>query len=128
MDEDEDVFVQATPYCWPYDGSFSPESTALLIIDMQIDFCGKGGYVDLMGYDLSLTACAIEPIQRLLEKVRTIPGFTSFIPAKAIGQIYRICRQINVGEAPVLGLRLVQQVRWGESSFAMKQAGILSRH
>jgi nicotinamidase-related amidase len=71
-----DVYVQATPYCWPYDGSFSPETTALLIIDMQIDFCGKGGYVDLMGYDLSLTACAIEPIQRLLEKVRTIPGFT----------------------------------------------------
>jgi len=53
-----------------------PEHTALVIIDMQIDFCGKGGYVDRMGYDLSLTAGPIAPIKELLARVRTIPGFT----------------------------------------------------
>jgi biuret amidohydrolase len=37
---------------------------------MQVDFCGKGGYVDQMGYDLSLTARAIEPIKRLLVAAR----------------------------------------------------------
>lgn len=72
----QNSYVQAVPYSWPFDGSFSPETTALLIIDMQLDFCGKGGYVDLMGYDLSLTARAIGPIKRLLAAVRAVPGFT----------------------------------------------------
>lgn len=71
----EERTVEAVPYRWPYDGEVVPEKTALLIIDMQTDFCGKGGYVDRMGYDLSLTARAIEPIRRLLEAVRSVPGF-----------------------------------------------------
>ncbi len=70
------MIINADPYNWPYDGRMIPEKTALMIIDMQIDFCGKGGYVDRMGYDLSLTARVIEPIKHLLEKVRSVPGFT----------------------------------------------------
>ncbi|HEY0828879.1 MAG TPA: isochorismatase family cysteine hydrolase [Bacilli bacterium] len=70
------MHIEATPYNWPYDGELIPSRTALLIIDMQIDFCGKGGYVDRMGYDLSLTACAIQPIKQLLGKIREIPDFT----------------------------------------------------
>jgi len=70
------TMVEATPYAWPYDGRLDPMKTALIIIDMQIDFCGKGGYVEQMGYDLSLTARAIEPIKKLLARVRQIEGFT----------------------------------------------------
>ena len=70
------MIINAAPYNWPYDGRMIPERTALMIIDMQVDFCGEGGYVDQMGYDLSLTRKAITPIKYLLKTVRSIPGFT----------------------------------------------------
>jgi len=62
--------IEGDPYPWPFDGDLRPGNTALIIIDMQTDFCGKGGYVDAMGYDLSLTRAPIEPIRLVLSTVR----------------------------------------------------------
>ena len=62
--------IAADPYPWPFDGDLRPANTALIIIDMQTDFCGVGGYVDKMGYDLSLTRAPIEPIRRTLDAMR----------------------------------------------------------
>ena len=68
--------VDAEPYPWPYDGELDPARTALLCIDWQQDFCGPGGYVDQMGYDISLTRRGVAPTRGVLEACREIPGFT----------------------------------------------------
>ena len=66
--------IDANPYAWPFDGDLRPANAALLVIDMQADFCGPGGYVDRMGYDLSLTRAPVEPIRRTLAAVRAWGG------------------------------------------------------
>ena len=62
--------LDARPYAWPFDGSVAPERTALINIDWQTDFCGPGGYVDAMGYDLNLTRAGLEPTARVLAACR----------------------------------------------------------
>jgi nicotinamidase-related amidase len=64
--------VDAQPYAWPYDGSFDPATTALVNIDWQTDFCGPGGYVDAMGYDLNLTRAGLAPTQTVLAAAREV--------------------------------------------------------
>ncbi len=64
-------YAAANPYPWPYNGDLRPENTALIVIDMQTDFCGKGGYIDLLGYDISNSRACIAPIQRVLTALRS---------------------------------------------------------
>jgi biuret amidohydrolase len=62
--------ITANPYTWPFDGDLRASNTAIVVIDMQTDFCGQGGYIDLLGYDISLTRACIEPIQKVLAAAR----------------------------------------------------------
>jgi biuret amidohydrolase len=62
--------VKATPYDWPFDGSVPVERAALICIDWQTDFCGPGGYVNAMGYDLNLTRAGLAPTKVVLDACR----------------------------------------------------------
>lgn len=55
----------------PYDFTCEPDSTALVIIDMQRDFLEPGGFGELLGNDVSQLRGAIEPIKRVLALFRT---------------------------------------------------------
>lgn len=67
--------IAADPYPWPYDGGIDPARTALICIDWQVDFCGEGGYVDRMGYDIGLTRTPLGPAARVLAAARAAGMF-----------------------------------------------------
>src|SRR5947209_14081826 len=63
--------VAADPYPWPSAGTVSTDRVALICIDWQVDFCGPGGYVDRMGYDIELTRAGLPGAARMLAHARS---------------------------------------------------------
>jgi biuret amidohydrolase len=49
---------------------FHLASTALIVIDMQNDFCSAGYYMDQAGYDINRLRMPISPIQNILDAAR----------------------------------------------------------
>lgn len=58
----------------PYEFTFVPSETALLVIDMQRDFVERGGFGEMLGNDVTLLRRAVEPTRRMLEAYGTCPG------------------------------------------------------
>lgn len=54
----------------PYEFELDPETTALIIIDMQRDFLYPGGFGSLLGNDVTLLQRTIEPLQAVLAAAR----------------------------------------------------------
>ena len=67
--------VPAQPYPFPLGAPLSPTNTALLVIDMQGDFCAPGGYMDRFGFDLTALRRPIPFVAALLAAFRQ-HGFT----------------------------------------------------
>lgn len=62
--------ISARPFDYPYDGRLDARATALLVIDMQTDFVGEGGYFTRKGYDAAPLRAIVPAIQRLLAAAR----------------------------------------------------------
>jgi len=60
--------AETTP--WPITGPLDLSRTALVVIDMQTDFCGPDGWIDRLGQSIENTRKPIGPIARLLEAAR----------------------------------------------------------
>ena len=63
--------IQAQAYDFPCRGvGVTPDNTAVVVIDMQVDFCGVGGLTSVSGVDLAMMREPIEPIRRVLAAAR----------------------------------------------------------
>jgi nicotinamidase-related amidase len=52
--------------------SFDITNAALIVIDMQHDFCSKGGYVDHSGADVNMLRRPIGVIRSVLQEARRV--------------------------------------------------------
>lgn len=50
--------------------TFDANRSALVIVDMQNDFCAKGGYLDYRGVDYTADRAPIKPLKRLVPALR----------------------------------------------------------
>ena len=57
-------------YPWPFDGNLTTDNTALLIINMQVDYCGRGGWIDQLKLGVENMQRPIEPIGPVLKGMR----------------------------------------------------------
>jgi nicotinamidase-related amidase len=62
--------VLATIAAEPQTITIDLKRSAMIVVDMQNDFCAPGGWVDWLGADLSPERAPIKPLQRLLPALR----------------------------------------------------------
>lgn len=110
--------IPSSPYDFPLDGALEPANCALMVIDMQVDFCAPGGYMDRMGVDLAPLRAPIGPIAQVLDAMRE-GGYTvvhtreTFQPDLSDVQPHRRFRGVDgktliPGDGGPLGRSLIQ--------------------
>ena len=63
-------YVEAESYPFPWNGDLRPENTAVLVIDMQVDFCGKDGWAEMAGADMAVMRSPIDGAMKVLAAAR----------------------------------------------------------
>lgn len=99
----------------PYEYSFDPARTALIVIDMQRDFIEPGGFGDALGNDVSLLAAIVPTVRKLLDVCRAAgitvvhtreahrPDMSDCPPAK----IVRGNSKLHIGDTGPMGRILI---------------------
>jgi biuret amidohydrolase len=64
------ISIPARPFPYPYDGRLLGAATALLVIDLQIDFLSPQGYFARKGYDPAPLRAILPAVNRLIEAAR----------------------------------------------------------
>jgi nicotinamidase-related amidase len=100
----------------PGEFTFDVATTALVIIDMQRDFCQPGGFGETLGNDVSLLRRVIPPLQAVLAAAREagmtvihtreghLPDLSDCPPAK----LYRGSPSLRIGDEGPMGRILVR--------------------
>ena len=68
--QESSTMIKAHPFNYPYDGLLDPARTAVLAIDLQVDFLSTDGYFAKKGYDPAPLRAVIAPIKRLTDAAR----------------------------------------------------------
>jgi biuret amidohydrolase len=63
--------VSGDPHPWPREGNAPSSACAVIVVDMQHDFCSPGYYIDQAGYDVVRLREPIEPVRRVLAVARS---------------------------------------------------------
>ncbi len=62
--------IEAHPFNFPYTGKLNPRTTALIVIDMQVDFISSQGYLARKGYDNSALREIVPNVSNLADSAR----------------------------------------------------------
>ena len=101
--------IEAAPYAFPLNREIDAKTTALIVIDVQGDFCADGGYMAGYGFDLSALRKPIPQIQALLSACRensitVVHTRETFAPDLSDVQAHRLWRGVD-GQGVAVGDR-----------------------
>ncbi|TIU48041.1 MAG: cysteine hydrolase [Mesorhizobium sp.] len=63
-------WIRSRPFDYPYDGNLDPNVTALLVIDLQVDFLSSDGYFARKGYDPAPLRAILPTVNALIDAAR----------------------------------------------------------
>ncbi len=99
----------------PYEYAFEPDSTALLVIDMQRDFIEPGGFGAALGNDVSLLGAIVPTVAELLALcrntgIRVIHTREAHLPDLSDCPAAKLARgrpQLKIGDSGPMGRILI---------------------